>query len=498
MLTPKEVNLKKEVSDVLFITGLLSLKQQSLRRRKPGNENDEEKAGNGDNQDNDDAYVFLSNQSSHVGINYIETSTDENLEGTPNVGGGGGGKLWVRYDSIANAQKMQQLLHQIPHNGKTIMCRYELGYHPLTGERLVSRNSIHTTCIRRVQPRKGQQGSCGGKQQLVDSDTKKKRNRKTNTTSTAETFPANYSYKSLLVGETEYPFPSGVYMSRLISLVQKYPNRSDDPLLQLVSNNYVPPTTSKRKSRSKNQSAFGNHYAKEITESMAMVDAVERAMKLCFGRSTSSFQQSGSRINFGSSDCIVRVYCIGDGKYPLTAASMALHYPYVGWEFVSIDPILDSIDDVNEEQYLMHRPRIHMFTGKSQNYSIPKLPTFIDKGDDKTDEEKKGPDDDDATCDIIEDNDVQYVDVVVACHSHAPLQEFWDRILKRIQNDPAGNNSNNSSDDGHPGNDSKCCRAIAITMPCCANYSDLKQPPEFVFDDNEVYSPKRKIHIYCH
>lgn len=249
------------------------------------------------------------------------------------------------------------------------------------------------------------------------------------------------------ISETEYPFPSGVYHSRLISLVQKWPNRVDDPLIELVCNNYIPPSNNNNK-KGRANSVFGNRYAKEITESMAMVDAAERAMKLCLGRSTSSFSKS---VN---GDCCVRVYCVGDGKYPVTAATMALNYPHPGWEFISIDPLLQHLTiNTNPEN---HQHRLIQVTGISQDYQIPPLPPPSSSSD---------------------YGRVQYVDLLVACHSHAPLQEIWDRIVKR--------NSGNGS-----------CRAIAITMACCANYSDLNQEPNLVFDDYEVYSPKREIRIY--
>lgn len=222
----------------------------------------------------------------------------------------------------------------------------------------------------------------------------------------------------------------------------------DDPLVELVSNNYTPPQNNK-KPKGKGSSVFGNRYAKEMTESMAMVDAAERAMKLCLGRTAVSF----SSIN---NDCCVRVYCVGDGKYPVTAATMALNYPYPGWEFVSIDPLLEplAINRAPEN----HQHRLIQVKGKSQDYRIPPLPSLSSNSDEE---------------------EVQYVDLVVACHSHAPLQELWDRILKR-----------------HAAGNSASCRAIAITMACCANYSDLKQEPTLVFDDYEVYSPKREIRIY--
>jgi hypothetical protein len=60
--------------------------------------------------------------------------------------------------------------------------------------------------------------------------------------------------------------------------------------------------------------------------------------------------------------------------------------------------------------------------------------------------------------------------IVVACHSHAPLQEFWDRV-------PAP----------------KLC----VAMPCCGKtWSVLSVDPVLEYEDFEVLSPKRKISIY--
>lgn len=241
---------------------------------------------------------------------------------------------------------------------------------------------------------------------------------------------------------TEYPFPSGLYLARVVSLLQRWPNRRVDPIIQLVSNTYLPNCG---KTRQRKNSTFGNSYAKEISESMAMVDALERAMKLCIGRTPGSF--------VNSENCCVRVYCLGDGKYPMTAGTMSLNFPYPGWEFISIDPILEPIP-ISSSGDRCHQ--LEQFVGMSEDYRIPMPPQIISSG---------------------HVDDVQYVDIVVACHSHAPLQEFWDRLLNQNAR-------------------MRQCQAIAIAMPCCANFSHLKEEPMLTFQDFEVYSPKREIKIY--
>jgi len=72
------------------------------------------------------------------------------------------------------------------------------------------------------------------------------------------------------------------------------------------------------------------------------------------------------------------------------------------------------------------------------------------------------------------------INMIISCHSHAPLQEFWDRL---------------HSDHIHI----KCkMKKIAITMACCSNYAELNDDilPILEFDDFEVYSPKRRVKIY--
>ena len=131
---------------------------------------------------------------------------------------------------------------------------------------------------------------------------------------------------------------------------------------------------------------------------------------------------------------------------------MALNFPYPGWEFVSIDPLLEPLLKGHKDQF---NHRLIEFSGISQDYEIPNPPRMSKDQD-----------------------EVQYLDLVIACHSHAPLQEFWDRILDADRKN-------------HPNH-----RAIAITMSCCANYSDLNQDPILTFQDYECYSPKREIKIY--
>ena len=143
----------------------------------------------------------------------------------------------------------------------------------------------------------------------------------------------------------------------------------------------------------------------------------------------------------------VTVYVVGDGKRPLTAAGLCLNMP-PSWKYVSIDPLLE-VSKVNLGEY---SDRFHLHNSYSQNFDLSH------------------------TCctESTEINDKSNsLAIVAALHSHAPLAEFWTRLGGR---------------------------KIAVTMACCAEYSDLSGVGEFPvleFDDFEVYSPKRTIRIYA-
>ena len=144
----------------------------------------------------------------------------------------------------------------------------------------------------------------------------------------------------------------------------------------------------------------------------------------------------------------VRVFVLGDGKRPLCAATLALHFNCKEWTFVSIDPLLSGGSGgggggssiVSDDS-----PCVDLFAGKSQEYGIPRGGSALD--------------------------------IVVACHSHAPLQEFWDRLVvsKKAQG----------------------VTKLAVVMACCAGFSKLVEEPLYTFEDYEVYSPKRTVQIFC-
>ena len=88
------------------------------------------------------------------------------------------------------------------------------------------------------------------------------------------------------------------------------------------------------------------------------------------------------------------------------------------------------------------------------------------------------------------------INIVISCHSHAPLQEFWDRL--HINHSCDENNDDGDSTHDKNINNKRRMIKIAITMACCSNYAELNDDyfPVLEFDDFEVYSPKRRVKIY--
>ena len=102
------------------------------------------------------------------------------------------------------------------------------------GKRIVSKNS-HNTVIRSISFRKGHTPA---RAEAQSRKTTKKAHQS-----------ASYTSKSILLGDFEYPFPTGLYFSRLIQLMRTKPVH--DPLLSMLTD-----------------SSLGNKYGKEISEIM--------------------------------------------------------------------------------------------------------------------------------------------------------------------------------------------------------------------------------------
>ena len=91
------------------------------------------------------------------------------------------------------------------------------------------------------------------------------------------------------------------------------------------------------------------------------------------------------------------------------------------------------------------------------------------------------------------------ISIVIACHSHAPLQEFWDRLVAVASSAPSTPTSNTPSSQHHTQHHIHHHDCYCISLPCCGkNWSTLttNEPPIKTYDDYEILSPKRKIFIY--
>lgn len=281
------------------------------------------------------------------------------------------GGVWAKYASSEQAFATILDLHQRWHRTSCISARYELGIGPDGNRRRDP--STHNTKRRCIHSKSDCGGHSGG---------------------------YNYTSESVTVNGVDYPFPSGTYLSRVIFLTSDIP--ATDPLLKILTD-----------------PVLGNKYAKEVSEAMAMSDAVERAIKIVHHKNAHSFENA-------------EVFVLGDGVRPLCAACLCLQLPS-SWRFHSIDPLLQPIDvGPYQDRFFQHRCL-------SEDFIIP-----------------------------TKSIDTLYI--VVACHSHAPLDEFIYRTPRPV---------------------------LVVSMPCCADYSNISdEMPLLSFDDFEVYSPKRKVHIY--
>lgn len=228
----------------------------------------------------------------------------------------------------------------------------------------------------------------------------------------------SYSRNGLMVNGVEYPTSHGNYLRKLLEKTHRA-KPEDLPILDILLEN-----------------TFGTNkqHTKELSESMAMVNGI-----LKLGALTKQ-----PWVEFASTDAAeerVIVYVLGDGKIPYTAMSIALFMPK-HWKFVSIDPIMNFDPSLLGGDYA---ERIQAETKLSQDYTIPSYESLTARG-------------------------IVTKSIVIACHSHAPLQEFWDRLTTP-----------------------KSC----ISMPCCkAEWSHLNEAPLFEYEDYEVFSPKRLVKLY--
>ena len=373
----------------------------------------------------------------------------------------GGGRAWALYSNANDARRTIEVLQGKTVHGCILCARLEWGVEK-DGKRITDK-TIHTAILRGIQRRRGTpKKKQGADNKNLDKKNKLDRKKKANLKQQSQTAKrknimhsdksssehiATYSHNSISIGEMEYPFPSGLYATKLIQKlsatvadssstedeVKQQQRKQDAKLLCLLSDVSIIGCGSVHR------------YAKEISETFAMIDALERAIKLRFG------------VGPGDLHHQVICYCLGDGKYPVGAAALELFLPKRNrWNFVSIDPLLPKDDceskvskspkhvESNPNTTTVFHNRIDIFSGFSQDYVIERT--------------NKPPSN-------------SLLSIAIACHSHAPLEEFWERMPEP-----------------------KLC----ITMPCCAQFSELpKENPILEYDNFEVYSPKRRIKIFA-
>jgi len=470
------------------------------------------------------------------------------------------GEVWARYKDANAACSTIQKLHHTSVNGSILSVKYELGLDE-SGKRIVDRSS-HTTVIRRIGARKEGEETSAKKQKVAKTCvlcvstgiksttgycncTSKKQTStgSAGNTSTATGPGVSYTSNSICVNEMEYPFPSGMYLTRVIELTNRL-QTSFAYATPITDGSSDPINTTRTESANPllailtDTKSMGNKYGKEISEAMAMVDAVQRAISLLppefksvatgthnptthtahtmssdiFGCNGKPASQASTRQSTTSVTNQVRVYVLGDGKRPLCAAALCLHLPG-HYSYYSVDPLMMPMyscqitqSETSEqiivpcEHFGAYQNRFFALALMSQDFKVPVLGTNNNEGDST--------------------NTTQSLSIVVSCHSHAPLQEFWERLQGP---------------------------KIAITMACCADYGALyahnsgekddlstnvldeadvkmagdtitvstnpavtkragkrgkdglnRQPlvPILEFDDFEVYSPKRAVKIY--
>lgn len=313
------------------------------------------------------------------------------------------GFCWITYDSQESADLAVRDLHHSNLNGSFITVRYELGVQLLKD--LHNSTELPSACIPRSIK--------------YDADGRSSKKLRKTTVS--------YTGTGILVDGTEYPSPQGTYLMQLLRVCNSTSIGNRQPLVDALLD-----------------ARHGNKHAKEISESMAMVNAIQQLGQL----TETDWRSIGRPIN---------VYTLGDGKVPFASIAMCLFHPQ--WSFTSIDPILDyDISAIG-----VFSSRITCVQAFSQDFLIPLTSTSV-TGSSGTIPLKEGD------FQPVADSSDTAINIVIACHSHAPLQEFWDRV-------PVP----------------KYC----VAMPCCGkSWSHLEQSPLLVYDDYEVFSPKRKIYLY--
>ncbi|EPR59125.1 hypothetical protein TGGT1_254835 [Toxoplasma gondii GT1] len=262
----------------------------------------------------------------------------------------------------------------------------------------------------------------------------------------------------------------------------------------------------------------GASVVKEISESFAAVAATLEACRTCVGEDFRKLR--------------TRVFIPGDGKVPRTAAALCLHTP-ASWKCTSIDPRM--VGEGNEAAFYGEyvAARIRCFRSLSQNFvlrlpstqSARDAPTSLspgrsrssprdplprrsfseenrsdgdtgDREDTRDTGDRRGGGGSTAAAGTREEGlenaegvekqggqereeDYEEVDlcVLLAVHSHAPLQEFFERMQRAYANRSR-------------------CGFLCVSLPCCGSEGFLAGAPVVRFEDPAVLSHCREVLVY--
>ena len=344
--------------------------------------------------------VFVTGIGKKTSITDIEEhfSSQGNIESV-NICSNNKGICYITYNSI---ESIQNAIHHLNH---TYLRGIILSVKPYEKNKL--KNTTNGTGVTTTIPRKPmiREGS------NIDNNNSKNNQKQVSIV---------YSNSSLLVNEIVYPIPTGLYLMKLMYAIRDISHLNEyTKLISLITS----------------PNMFGNAHSKELSESMACINGLQKI-----------FIKKQINLDIYKQ---VSVFIIGDGIFPLTTLLFALFYQNSNFKFYSIDPILNfDTKDLNSN-ILSEKISIHPVL--SQNFIIPTIET-----------------------EALDSNySSNFFNIIIACHSHAPLLEFYSRL------------SNNHS---------KCC----VSLPCCGKTWSLLNENILidVYDDYEIFSAKRTVYLY--
>ncbi|CDJ61998.1 hypothetical protein, conserved [Eimeria necatrix] len=192
--------------------------------------------------------------------------------------------------------------------------------------------------------------------------------------------------------------------------------------------------------------------AKELTESLGVAIAMQSAVKT---------------LSVSLNDVSALVFIPGDGQHPRTAAAVCLQTP-PSWSCVSIDPRMQQQQQQNAGPPAgvavsgcrfagVVEDRIFCFQGRAEAFCMHSLDTILQQ---QQQQQKLKPD----------------VIILLGVHSHAPLQQFFERLLQ------------------HYGGTAS--HFIAVSLPCCGSCGFLKAPLVSRYRDPGILSPQNEVYVH--